>query len=473
VGSFNGNVVLNDHLLVDHNGSGLLSIVRPVTGAFGIVKQGSGTISFGGSQTFSGGLTLNAGGLEFASSSALGTGTFTVNGGAFGATGLSNRTLANPIVFNANVTLSGSNVRTATYTGAVDLGNATRTLTVSQTTNINGTISNGGLTVAGNGSFTLTLGGSNDFTGPTTVTSGTLVLNNANALAGSTFGGGAGSLSFGTLTSATFGGMSGSTNLALQNASSAAVALSVGANGGSTSFSAALSGAGSLVKVGSGTFTFAGTTANGVPTSVSAGKFVANGILGTGSLSVAAAAWLAGTGTVGGAVMVDGILSPGASPGMLTLGSLDLGSTSTTIMELAGTTRGSLYDSIDITAGGIGYGGTLQLDFQQTFADNTSFVLFGILTGTGSRTGSFASVTAVGSYGTLTFTNDGSGVWSSGPTGITDQEIRFAQSTGEVIVVPEPSTTAVIAAGISIAWLCRRRRPRGRPLAGLDGPCCW
>ena len=714
-GSFNGNVVLADHLLVDHNGSGLLDIARPITGAFNllksgtgvlqlsgantysgttsinagtlrvvtggnlsatsviadgavleinssgtvsagtisgagsIVKNGSGTMGFG-AQTFSGGLTLNAGGLDFASSAALGTGTFTVNGGAFGATGGANRNLSNPIVFGGNATFgsAGSNgtIRVTRYSGNVDLGGGTRTLTVSQTTELNGTISNGGLTIAGNGSYTLTLGGSNSFTGPTTVTSGTLILNNANALAGSTFGGGAGSLSFGPLTTATFGGMSGSTNLVLGNASSAAVALSVGTNGGSNTYSGAFSGAGSLVKVGTGTFTLTGantyagdttvstgilavgapgglsdstavtvnggglnmstfadtvasltitsgsvfgsgtltaatyyigggvTAANlgagtlnvtgnstlsgvagaatvnlnagtltlssggrlssaaavsgssgaaialggnetigslvgaanvslgsntltvgnstnstysgafsgagslakvgsgtftltgsssiGGSTAVNVGTLLVNGWLLGNSMSVASVATLGGSGRVGGTVTVNGFLSPGNSPGLLSIGSLVLGGSSTTLLEITGPLRGSQYDSLDITDGGLVYGGALTLDFGQTFPDQTTFLAFG-LTGTGGRSGSFTSVTALGAYGSLTFTNNGLGVWTTGATtNVPSQHLQFTEATGEVIVVPEPATTAALAAAIGVAWLCRRRPAPGQ-----------
>jgi autotransporter-associated beta strand protein len=273
-GNVSATSVIAAGAVLEFNSSGATA-GGSISGAGRIVKNGSGTTGFG-AQTYTGGLTLNAGGVDLASSGALGSGTFTVNGGAFGATGSSDRNLSNPLVFGGNATLgtagSSATIRQANYTGPVDLGGATRTLTVSQTTQFNGTISNGGLTIAGNGSYTLTLGGSNTFTGPTTVTSGTLVVNNANALAGSTFGGGAGRLGFGTITTATFGGMSGSANLALVNATAAAVALSVGANGGSTTYSGALSGAGRLAKVGAGTFTLSGANTYTGSTAVHGGS---------------------------------------------------------------------------------------------------------------------------------------------------------------------------------------------------------
>ena len=117
----------------------------------------------------------------------------------------------------------------------------------------------GGLTKAGSGS--LTLQAANTFTGTTTISGGTLLLGNVAALASSTLDtSGAGTLSFGTLTSATLGGLQGTNGLALSNTHTAAVALTVGGNGQSTTYSGNLSGRGSLTKAGPGTLTLTGAT---------------------------------------------------------------------------------------------------------------------------------------------------------------------------------------------------------------------
>ena len=112
------------------------------------------------------------------------------------------------------------------------------------------------LNLFGNGAVTLS--GANTFTNTTTINAGTLTLANSSALQNSTLNYSGGSLSFGSLTAATLGGLSGTVNLSLLNGSSAAVALTAGGNGFSTSYSGNLSGSGSLIKNGAGTLTLGG-----------------------------------------------------------------------------------------------------------------------------------------------------------------------------------------------------------------------
>jgi autotransporter-associated beta strand protein len=222
-----------------------------------------------------------------------------------------------------------------------------------------------------------------------------------------------------------------------------------------------ISGSGGLVKLGSGTLTLTGSSTYSGPTTVSAGKVAVNGVLGSGTLSVAAAAWLAGTGTIGGPVVVQGTLTPGNSPGLLAMESLDLLSSSTTAMEIAGTTRGTGYDAVDIaTTSGITYGGLLDLTFTSTFPDNTTFDLFAF---SGTPAGTFSSVTANGSYGSLTFVKQ-AGVWTA-QSG--SQTLSFTESTGNVLVVPEPATAAfggAAAIGLCL-WAVRQRLLADRAVA--------
>lgn len=112
------------------------------------------------------------------------------------------------------------------------------------------------------GAGTLTLGAVNTHDGDSTLSAGTLRLTNPGALTSSTFNGTAGGLSFAALTNATFGGLKGTMIFGLTNDTGAAVALTVGGNTQSTTYSGSLGGSGSLAKVGAGALTFAGATGN-------------------------------------------------------------------------------------------------------------------------------------------------------------------------------------------------------------------
>ena len=170
-----------------------------------VVKTGSGILTLSGNNTYTGGTTLNAGTLLVSSNTALGTGTFTINGGTFGAT--DTVTLANNIVANADFNFFLHNPSfqvTLTLNGTLDLGGgAPRTITLANNdgdVTFNGQIFNAtGLTLSGNGGGQFTLGGSvnNTYTGTTTFSNilvilhkpagftaipGDLILDNATAL---------------------------------------------------------------------------------------------------------------------------------------------------------------------------------------------------------------------------------------------------------------------------------------------------
>ena len=118
-----------------------------------------------------------------------------------------------------------------------------------------------GMTMSGTG--TVMLGTANTFTGQTDLTAGTLILAHANALQNSTLNNTGGTLVFDSSVVAnafTLGGLAGSQAIALQNnaGSPLAVAVTVGNNNASTTYSGNLSGAGSLIKAGSGTLTLTG-----------------------------------------------------------------------------------------------------------------------------------------------------------------------------------------------------------------------
>jgi len=151
-------------------------------GSYGITKNGAGTLTLTGSNSFTGGVTLSAGTLSLENSRALGTGTFTISGsGARLEAGIaiSNN---NPQRWNGDFTFAG---KSDMGTGTVTLG-ATRTVTVaSGTLTLGGQIVDGnngyGLTKDGPGQLTLTAT-SQSLSGPVTINAGTLFLQSASVV---------------------------------------------------------------------------------------------------------------------------------------------------------------------------------------------------------------------------------------------------------------------------------------------------
>ena len=137
------------------------------------------------------------------------------------------------------------------------------------------------------GGGTLVLSGTNTFTGGTSVAAGTFDLSNQNALQGSTLTTGGGLVVFDSAVSShafSFGGLAGAAGLNLINNGGNAIALSVGGNNQSTTFSGVLTGrnGGSLVKAGAGTLTLAGSSTFTGGATVSGGTLL---LANTGALS--------------------------------------------------------------------------------------------------------------------------------------------------------------------------------------------
>lgn len=286
-------------------GTGRTLTVDSLSGDFAVTKNGAGTVLLSGAGSRSGGTTLAEGTLRVGNDSAFGTGTLTLGGGTLSSDGWSGRTLANNVVVNGNVALGHSaNRGYLTFTGAVDLGGATRQITTNANVTLSGTVSNGGLIKAGGGTYgTLTLTGANTYAGGTTLVAGTLRVGNDSAL-----GTGSVALNSGTLSSV---GATGSTltnnvtiggNVIFGSASDSGTLVLSGAVdlGGATRqvttvADVTLSGIvsnGGLTKSGAGTLSLSGANTYAGGTTVTGGTVAAlsSSALGTGAVTLAGGA---------------------------------------------------------------------------------------------------------------------------------------------------------------------------------------
>ncbi|WP_374620476.1 autotransporter-associated beta strand repeat-containing protein, partial [Pandoraea sp.] len=220
-----------------------------IHGTGSLIKTGSGAQTFLSASDFSGGISVNGGGLVAGNDHAFGGGALTLTG---------------------NISLDS--------TQAVTLGNSvgmTGTLTVlgNHDLTLNGVLSGtGGLTKAG--LATLTLGGSNTYTGPTAIDAGTLALGAGASLdaqgsidvaAGATL-----DLSAGNGTQV-IGAIDGAGTVNIGN-----LLTEIGSADDGI-FSGNIAGTGSVVKIGTGTETLEGQSTYTGGTVVQAGTLALNG----------------------------------------------------------------------------------------------------------------------------------------------------------------------------------------------------
>lgn len=215
-------------------------------------------------------------------------------------------------------------------------------------------------------------------------------------------------------------------------------------------------GGAGLTKTGGGTLVLSGTNTYKGATAVNEGTLKVNGDNSgaTGSVTIASGAELIGSGTIGGATTIQAgaFLNPGNSPGMLTFED-DLTLAGTTTMEfdlVGGSVRGTNYDGIDV-GGLLTYGGALTLTSDVEIADGV-YDLFAI---SGGETGDFASITLSGlAYSDDAFSLD-SDVWTAIIGGKT---YTFSQITGDLTVVPELETFALLGGLLALGYVMSRRR---------------
>ena len=226
-----------------------------------------------------------------------------------------------------------------------------------------------------------------------------------------------------------------------------------------------MSGAGGLLKTGSGELRLYGSNTYSGTTAVSQGTLTVNGSV-AGGVNVASGSLLKGSGTIGGASTVNGTLAAGNSPGQITFSSdLTLGSGSNLVWELFGNTSSDVTQFDRVAVGGnllASAGSGITLDFGTTAGGSTvdwsnafwdSAQSWTFLAVAGSTTG-FSNLSLLnGSF------LDASG--NSLATARSGATFSLTQSGSNVMIsyIPEPSTGSLLLMGLA-SWALVRAGSR-------------
>jgi len=322
------------------------TFIATVSGPGSLTKEGTGNLTLDNtSATWTGGTRIHGGTLVL---------------GRRGSNGLLPGTLANPssVVISSGATLKFNRGSDKTFYD-----------------NISGA---GGVTVANSANIVVRLASDNTYTGPTTISSGMLMIGQGNpgqpgSLASSVVNN-SGTLIFNRVEDLTFAGAIGGTGTITKQA------------------------AGRLVLTGTHTYTGA--------TTVNAGTLMVNGILGTTPVTVAGGT-LTGNGRIRGPVTIQpaGRLAPGNPLGTLTI-SNTLALSGSTVMEL-----NAVNGSHDRVSGlsTVTYGGTLILsNVAGALTTSNTFQIFNATTYRGAFAALVPANPAPGlAWNTNTLTTDG------------------------------------------------------------------
>lgn len=463
-----GNVVALSGGSVNHigiiknsgSGNGSSVISAPVGANVTEIRQESATASL----TISGALTVNNSVTTLINNNASGSALLTLSGGTAGA---GNLQLNNNSAINNGITLSGGSISHNGTLSNSGTGTGGTLISAVIDDNIAGVIQN-------STTSSLTLSGANTYSRPTTVNAGLLKAgiasvanvsgafgNNSTVTLANVAGAGLDIAGFNTqIGSLAGGGLSGG------NVSLGGATLTTGGDNTDTTYGGAISGLGAFVKIGTGKQILTGANTYGGTTTVNAGILVINGnnIAATGVVTVASGATLGGSGVVGGETIINGIHSPGNSPGLQTfVNGLTYNDGAMVNWELATNStgaRGVDYDGIDVTNGALTVNGTVHLNL--VFNSSGSSVAWSNSFWSMDHQWTFYDVSATRN-GTFVLGNVG-----GDSQGATLESIHPGASFGisysgnDVIIsyaaVPEPDFLGLaLAAGLALLVFSRRR----------------
>jgi outer membrane autotransporter protein len=288
-----------------------------------LIKVGTGTLTLTGTNTYSGGTSFNGGIVAVNSSSNLGAGPLSFNGGTLEALATGGGiTSSKAVTLNSGGgTFSADSGTTSTLSGAITGA--------------------GSFTTSGPG--TLILSGANTYSGATTVAAGTLRAGSTTGLSSSSAFTVSSTLDLHGFSS-TIGSLAGTGNVT--NGASTAATLTAEGNNSSTTFSGTLTnGAGTLAltKTGTGTLILSGTNTYTGGTVISAGTLTVNSAQALG---------------LGNVVVNGGTLRADPQP-INVKGNYTQNAGGTLDLQVAGASSGQ-YDTLTV-GGNASLGGTLQL----------------------------------------------------------------------------------------------------------------
>jgi outer membrane autotransporter protein len=380
-------------------------------GGLNINNTGGATLTLSGNNTYALGTTLTAGRLAAGNNSAFGTGGLTINGGTLVASGGA-RSLSNDVTVGGNVTFGEAGHNELTLSGTVDLGGATRTLTVSNTanTNLTGVISNGGLSINNTGGATITLSGTNTYAGGTTLTAGTLAVSQSSAL-----GSGGLTLNGGTLTNSSGATLTLANNITVGgnftldglgfilggtvNLGGATRTINVHSNYDHTLSGIVGNGGLNINNVGSGTFILSGANTYADGTNLITGILGAgdNSAFGSGNLLIGGGTLAASGGarSLANNVTVGGNFGIGGTNDLTLSGTVALGAanrtftvTNTGNTTLSGVISGNAGVGLNINNTG---GGLVTLSGANTYTGNTTLTAGTLVAGIDNPFGTAAT----------------------------------------------------------------------------------
>jgi autotransporter-associated beta strand protein len=339
----------------DNSNSTFSGVLEDGVSVLQLTKSGTGVLTLTGANTYTGGTSISAGTLRLG------------NGGTTGS-------ITGNVIDNGVLAFDRSDVF------------------------IFGGVISGTGKVVNLGSGTLTLAGTNTYTGTTILTAGVLKAGSTGAFsAGSAFTVNVDATldlngfdnTVGSLSGSGLVTNSGGSGDVLSNAT-----LSVGADNTSTTFSGTLqdgvSSTLALDKVGTGTLILTGTNTYTGTTTVDNGSLIVNGSIASAITVVNPAGLLRGTGLIGGNLVNNGIVSPGNPTGTLTIsGNYVQNSSGTLRIGVGGSAPGQF--GVLAVNGHATLGGTLQIvpinGFQLAVGNKLT-----LLTATGGVSGNFSTI---------------------------------------------------------------------------------